>query len=122
MTDPDHTPDPKILNRWLKAQKTSANGRLSKAIALGAINGLLMIGQTMLLAFIINSIVFTQQDLTLSIVGIVAIIVLRAALGYASECYSRRGAMAIQSQLRSQLLIRLFHSSLVDSAEISFLH
>ena len=108
MTDPEQTPDPKLLNRWLKTQKASANGRLSKAIALGSINGMLMIGQTALLAFIINNMVFVQQNVSMALVGVIGIIVLRAVLGYYSECYSRRGAMAIQSDLRSQLLKRLF--------------
>lgn len=110
------SPDPKVLTAWLKSQKANGQGRLSKAIALGSVNGLLMIGQTALLAFIIDSVVFGDEfaddlvggNLTAAIFGLVAIVVARAALGYFSECYSRRGAIAIKSNLRAQLLSRLF--------------
>ena len=40
--------------------------------------------------------------------ALVAVIFCRAALGYFSECYSRRGAMDIKANIRSRLLNRLF--------------
>ena len=40
--------------------------------------------------------------------ALVAVILCRAALGYFSECYSRRGAMDIKTNIRSRLLNRLF--------------
>jgi len=108
----EQTPDPKVLNAWLKSQKGHSQGRLSKAIALGSVNGLLMIGQTALLAFLIDSLLLNQSQpsalVSWAIGGLIALIFIRAMFGYFSECYSRRGAIAIKSQLRKQLLQRLF--------------
>jgi len=108
----EQTPDPKVLNAWLKSQKSHSQGRLSKAIALGSVNGVLMIGQTALLAFLIDSLLLNQSQpsalVSWAIGGLIALIFIRAMFGYFSECYSRRGAIAIKSQLRKQLLQRLF--------------
>ncbi|MGB2742553.1 MAG: thiol reductant ABC exporter subunit CydD [Cognaticolwellia sp.] len=112
----------KQVNHWLKAQKKYADGKLSRAIALGAINGLLMILQTAVLAYLINLVIFPSAESTLTtamdstvftdtsmiIAALVVIIFCRAGLGYFSECYSRRGAMDIKANIRSRLLYRLF--------------
>jgi len=107
MSDAPASPDAKVLTPWLKGQKTHAQGRLSKAIALGSLNGLLMIVQTALLAFLINQLVFSALELGIAVAAIIGVIIARAMLGYASQCYSSRGALAIQSHLRSQLLARV---------------
>jgi ATP-binding cassette subfamily C protein CydD len=102
----------KRLNLWLKSQKKSAHGNLSLSIALGSINGLLMIVQTAMLAYLIDLVIFTDgviaNELTKVTIALVAVIFCRAALGYFSECYSRRGAMFIKSNIRLRLLNRLF--------------
>jgi len=112
----------KQVNHWLKAQKKYAHGKLSRAIALGAFNGLLMILQTAVLAYLINLVIFPSVESTLTtamdstvftdtsmiITALVVIIFCRAGLGYFSECYSRRGAMDIKANIRSRLLYRLF--------------
>ncbi|MFT7008820.1 MAG: ATP-binding cassette subfamily C protein CydD [Colwellia sp.] len=138
----------KQLNHWLKSQKKYAHGRLSRAIALGSLNGLLMIVQTAILAYLINLVIFASNeaglnngsssdalshassntssntlsnsvltnisdgviftDITMISMALVAVILCRAALGYFSECYSRRGAMDIKTNIRSRLLNRLF--------------
>jgi ATP-binding cassette subfamily C protein CydD len=125
----------KQINHWLKSQKKYAHGRLSRAIALGSLNGLLMIVQTAILAYLINLVIFASNDaglnngssptssnsvltnisdgviftdITLISMALVAVILCRAALGYFSECYSRRGAMDIKTNIRSRLLNRLF--------------
>ena len=134
----------KQVNHWLKSQKKYAHGRLSRAIALGSLNGLLMIVQTAILAYLINLVIFASNeaglnngsssdalsnsssntlsnsvltnisdgviftDITLISIALVAIILCRGALGYFSECYSRRGAMDIKTNIRSRLLNRLF--------------
>jgi ATP-binding cassette subfamily C protein CydD len=134
----------KQINHWLKSQKRYAHGRLSRAIALGSLNGLLMIVQTAILAYLINLVIFASNDaglntglssnassntssdalsnsvltnisdgviftdITLISMALVAVILCRAALGYFSECYSRRGAMDIKTNIRSRLLNRLF--------------
>jgi ATP-binding cassette subfamily C protein CydD len=134
----------KQINHWLKSQKKYAHGRLSRAIALGSLNGLLMIVQTAILAYLINLVIFSSNDaglntglssnassntssdalsnsvlanisdgviftdITLISMALVAVILCRAALGYFSECYSRRGAMDIKTNIRSRLLNRLF--------------
>lgn len=103
----------KYVNSWLKAQKKHAHGKLSKAIALGSVNGLLMIMQTAILAYLIDLVIFSSEEskaytLTQISVLLVGVIFVRAALGYFSECYSRRGAMLIKANIRSRLLYRLF--------------
>ena len=117
----------KQVNNWLKSQKKYAHGKLSRAIALGAVNGLLMILQTAVLAYLINLVIFPSiesipstelsstaftgtafTDTTMIMLALVLIICCRAGLGYFSECYSRRGAMDIKANIRSRLLHRLF--------------
>ncbi|TWX72065.1 thiol reductant ABC exporter subunit CydD [Colwellia demingiae] len=118
----------KQVNDWLKYQKRYAHGKLSRAIALGSLNGLLMIIQTAMLAYLIDLVIFPSEDLSLTnslssseitdgilfsdttmiSIALVALIFCRAALGYFSECYSRRGAMDIKANIRSRLLNRLF--------------
>jgi len=89
---------------------------------LGAVNGLLMILQTAVLAYLINLVIFPSiesipstelsstafTDTTMIMLALVLIICCRAGLGYFSECYSRRGAMDIKANIRSRLLHRLF--------------
>jgi len=48
---------------WLKSQRSNAQGKLSKAIALGSLNGILMIVQMAFLAGIINEIIFSNKAL-----------------------------------------------------------
>lgn len=103
----------KKINSWLKTQKQYAHGKLSKAIALGSLNGLLMILQTAILAYLIDSVVFSSEQakvysFTQVSMILVGIIFIRAVFGYFSECYSRRGAMFIKTNIRSRLLHRLF--------------
>ena len=94
--------DAKLANRWLKQQKTKSQGLLTRAIAFGSLNGLVMIGQMALLAWIIDGAIFQQQSLTdlqpwlLALAGVV---VSRAILAYASERYSQRAAAKIKHQI-----------------------
>lgn len=135
----------KPINTWLKSQKACAQGKLSRAIALGSLNGLLMIVQTAMLAYLIDLVIFAENentlinpsnnevsegiiftDLTMVVIGLVIIILCRAALGYFSECYSRRGAMFIKANIRSRLLNRLFqlgpaYTELKGNAKLSHL-
>lgn len=118
----------KQVNHWLKSQKKHAHGKLTRAIVLGSLNGLLMVLQTAVLAYLIDWIIFPKDPSTLNnslshdlisdgavftdlgkiLTALVVIILVRAALGYFSECYSRRGAMDIKANMRSRLLYRLF--------------
>ena len=118
----------KQVHKWLKSQKKYAHGKLSRAIALGSLNGILMILQTALLAYLIDLVIFPSSelgvqssanqnvimddfvftDINIIIGALVGLIFCRAVLGYFSECYSRRGAMDIKTNIRSRLLNRLF--------------
>ena len=101
----------KELLTWLKSQRTQAQGRLSKAIALGAFNGILMIVQMAILAGIINEIIFSNKalaEITPLLFGLIAIIITRTVFGYISERYSRHAAMLIKVSIRQQLLQHLF--------------
>ncbi|CAM3210600.1 thiol reductant ABC exporter subunit CydD [Moritella viscosa] len=101
----------KELLTWLKSQRTHAQGRLSRAIALGSFNGILMIVQMAILAGIINEIIFSNKalaEITPLLFGLVAIIITRTTFGYISERYSRHAAMLIKVSIRQQLLQHLF--------------
>ncbi|WP_392339716.1 thiol reductant ABC exporter subunit CydD [Moritella marina] len=96
---------------WLKSQRTNAQGKLSKAIALGSLNGILMIIQMAFLAGIINEIIFSHKalaDITPLLFGLIALVLFRTLFGYISERYSRHAAMLIKVSIRQQLLQHLF--------------
>ncbi len=102
---------PKLINLWLKQQKTKSKGLLSKAVAFGSINGLVMIGQMALLAFIINGAIFDGlnfDQLTPWLLALAGVVVVRVLLGYLSERFSRRGAAHIKGTIRQELLQHLF--------------
>ncbi|QUM89237.1 thiol reductant ABC exporter subunit CydD [Moritella sp. 36] len=101
----------KELLTWLKSQRPHAQGRLSRAIALGSLNGILMIVQMAILAGIINEIIFSNKaiaEIKPLLFGLVAIIIIRTIFGYISERYSRHAAMLIKVSIRQQLLQHLF--------------
>ena len=96
---------------WLKSQRTHAQGRLSKAIALGSLNGILMIVQMAALAGIINEVIFSNKpltEITPLLFALAAIVIIRTLFGYISERYSRHAAMHIKVSIRQQLLQHLF--------------
>ncbi|GIC78945.1 thiol reductant ABC exporter subunit CydD [Moritella sp. F3] len=96
---------------WLKSQRSNAQGKLSKAIALGSLNGILMIVQMAFLAGIINEIIFSNKalaEITPLLLGLIAIVLFRTLFGYISERYSRHAAMLIKVSIRQQLLLHLF--------------
>jgi len=107
MSKTPNNAEPKQLAKWLKSQKVHANGWLSKAIALGAFNGLLMIAQTALLAMLVNNMVFGLPQSAVLIVAIVIVVLARAALGYGARIYSSRGAFSVQRSLRTALLNKI---------------
>ncbi|PKH06265.1 thiol reductant ABC exporter subunit CydD [Moritella sp. Urea-trap-13] len=96
---------------WLKSQRSNAQGKLSKAIALGSLNGILMIVQMAILAGIINEVIFSNKalaEITPLLFGLGAIVIFRTVFGYISERYSRHAAMLIKVSIRQQLLQHLF--------------
>ena len=56
----------KQVNSWLKYQKRYAHSKLSWAIALGSFNGLLMIVQTAILAYLIDLVIFPGDNAVLN--------------------------------------------------------
>ena len=101
----------KQLLTWLKSQRTHAQGRLSKAITLGSLNGILMIVQMAILAGIINEVIFSNKtltEITPLLLGLAGIILLRTISGYLTERYSHHAAMLIKVSIRQQLLQHLF--------------
>lgn len=128
MTEPGKaTYTPKQLTTWLKSQRPHAQGRLSKAIALGSFNGILMIVQMAILAGIINEIIFAHKSLsqlTPLLGALVAVVLLRTLCGYITERYSRHAAMLIKTAIRQQLLQHLFamgpaQTSTIGTAKIA---
>lgn len=102
--------DANVVNRWLKQQKIKSQGLLTRAIAFGSLNGLVMIGQMALLAWIIDGAIFQQQSLTQLqpwLLALAGVVVCRAILAYASERYSQRAAAKIKHQIRQELLQKI---------------
>lgn len=111
MTDKSQSSSAKENVKWLKSQRYLSQGKLSRAIAFGSFNGLLMILQMAVLAQIINAAIFENQSFTqLSnlLLALAGVIILRTVSGYCAERYSRNAAMLIKTNIRQQLLKHLF--------------
>ncbi|HUC18630.1 MAG TPA: thiol reductant ABC exporter subunit CydD [Acetobacteraceae bacterium] len=84
---------------------------LHAAIGLGLASGLLVILQALLLARIVDSVVFRHHPLRAvmpALVGLFALFVLRAALTFLSEIAAHRAAAAVKTELRQALLNHIF--------------
>ena len=95
---------------WLKRQKHLADPWLRRTIGLGWLSGILLAVQAWLLADTINAVSFHHQSLesqwpTLS--ALLALFLLRAILGWASEYSATHAAVKLKHQLRTELFDKL---------------
>ncbi len=99
------------LDRRLIDAARPARAGLYAAIGLGFAAGLLVILQALLLARIVNGIVFRHQSLRAmmpELIALFALFALRAALTFLSEIAAHRAAAAVKTGLRRALLSHIF--------------
>ncbi|OMH38867.1 thiol reductant ABC exporter subunit CydD [Motiliproteus sp. MSK22-1] len=97
--------------RWLKAQKSLAGSTLSQSVAMGAIAGILLIGQAALMAWIVDKVMFSDWSLKQCqpyLLTMLALILSRSLFSRFSERLAFEGAARIKISLRDQLLRRLY--------------
>ncbi len=98
------------LDRRLIDAARPARAGLRAAIGLGLAGGLLVILQALLLARIVNGVVFRHQSLRAvmpALIWLFALFILRAALTFLSEIAAHRAAAAVKTALRRALLSRI---------------
>ena len=95
---------------FLKGQKTLAGRHLSLAVGLGVLAGFLLILQAWCLARIVDGVIFQQQTLVEVMPwawGMLALLLVRAGLAYASEQVAFQAAAVVKQALRERLFERL---------------
>ena len=95
-----------MISRTLKSWKSHASYWLSLAIIIGLLSGLLLIAQAWLLSHIINAVVFQSADLASQLpwlLSMLAIFLIRAILGWATEQAGFHAAIRVKLSLRKQL-------------------
>jgi ATP-binding cassette subfamily C protein CydD len=95
---------------FLRAETKSAGQRLSLAVALGSVGGLLVIAQAWCLARLVNGVIFEGRELPDVMVwlwSILGLILLRALVTYSAEQVAFDASAAIRLQLREKLLRKL---------------
>ena len=115
MTDAKNDPLPdrtaaKQARRWLSGHGKSARRSLTLTIALGTANGIGLIVQAGLLAFILHSAIIDGQPVTTLwplVAGIAGIIMVRAGLVWAAEVTAFETAAAVKRSLRAALVRHL---------------
>jgi len=110
-TRPASADENRSAKTWLKQQKQRAGRLLSASVALGTLAGLMLIAQAALLADISHSVMFEDlqlHDVQLLLLGMLALIVGRALLSYASNRLAFTGSVRIRSALRDEICRHLF--------------
>ncbi len=98
--------DPRLMREGRRAR-----GALYGSIALGLVSAWVVIGQSVLLARLVNSISFrhiTLGPLTPWIAALAVLFLIRAGLTYASEVLASRACLSIKTGLRAAMLAKLF--------------
>lgn len=103
-------PDPAADEAWLNAQIRRARPWLWLAIASGAAQGVAVIIQSALLAWLINGLVMAGQglaELHLPWLALPLVFALRALAGWARDAAGARSAACVRTALRRELLDRV---------------
>ena len=100
----------KACIKWLKDQTKTIQNRINKAAFLGTLNGLLIIIQAGLLAFIFQQIIIEQQPwnqllFCFSVLGVVFIA--RSLISYYFQVFTFKTATIIKQRVREQFLTQL---------------
>lgn len=96
----------KTLDAWLRLQAGRVRWPLTAATAVGAVDGLLIIGQAWLLALTINAVIFDAQGLNAVwpwLWGLLAIFSARALVAVLTELTAFAAASRIKLAVRAQL-------------------
>ncbi len=98
------------VNSFLKSQKPLAGHTLAMAVGIGALGGLLLIVQAWCLAQVVNGVIFEAQtlpDVMPWLWAMLAVLLSRAGLSYASEQIAFKAAANIKQTLRERLFRHL---------------
>ncbi len=96
--------------KWLKLQKSLAGNSLTASVVLSIGAGLCLIGQSAVLAYVVNQVVFLErqwQQLNSWLLLLIALILLRVLLVKYTEKLAFKGANKIKLQLRETLYQKL---------------
>lgn len=99
------------INPRLMREGKRARGALYGSITLGLVSAMVVIGQAVMLAHLVNDISFRHMVLTPLmpwIIGLGLLFLVRALLTYAAEALASRACLTIKTGLRAAMLERLF--------------
>ncbi len=95
---------------FLKAQKTLANRRLKLSVAAALGSGLILIAQALLLAHVVNAVIFNQQqlnDVMAQMFAMLGLLVARSVLVQVAERQAFLAAATIKQHIRQQLYAQI---------------
>lgn len=96
----------RLLDRWLRQQAKTVRKPINRAIALGSVNGLLLIGQAWALAIVLNATAVEHHPLSSVwpwIAAMLAIFLLRAVINRAAGRQAFEAGADLRLQLRQAL-------------------
>jgi ATP-binding cassette subfamily C protein CydD len=114
----EHKHREKICAQWLKSQTKTVRSTVMLASTAGIINGLGIMAQAALFAFLLDSIIFTQpnwQDLITPLLALSAVFTIRSLAVYWQQTSGFEAGAKIKTQLRAQLAERFAQ---LDSATL----
>ncbi len=103
MQDKEHT---RRLDRWLRSQAKTVKQPLNAAVALGSVNGFLLIAQCWMLAQVLNATAIEHQPIASVwgyLAGMVGLFILRAGVNYGSQRFTFEAGARLRTELRSRL-------------------
>ncbi|WP_298281900.1 thiol reductant ABC exporter subunit CydD [Acidocella sp.] len=109
---------PRIDPRLMREGKRT-RGALKLSVVLGMVAGWLIIAQAVLLAHVVNGVIFAHQrlaDVSGFLAGLAGLFVLRALLAWAAELAAFRASREIRAALRHDLLAHMFARGPVEMA------
>jgi ATP-binding cassette, subfamily C, bacterial CydD len=111
-----HQAREKHCTHWLKNQSQTIKKPIRLAAVFGILHGVLIIGQMMILAEVLSSLVLQQAELSSlyqPLASLAALLVLRAVLQYQQQAIGFQASVTIREQLRQQLLTAYANPSLL---------
>jgi ATP-binding cassette subfamily C protein CydD len=105
--DKEHT---RRLDHWLRAEAGTVRNPLRAAVALGGLNGFLLITQCWLLAQTLNATAINHQSLATVwgyVAGIITLFILRAGVNYTGQRFAFEAGARLRTDLRARLFAKI---------------
>lgn len=106
-TTQEHT---RRLDHWLRAESVTVRNPLRSAVALGGLNGFLLITQCWLLAQTLNATAINHQSLATVwgyVAGIISLFILRAGVNYTGQRFAFEAGARLRTDLRARLFAKI---------------